>query len=460
MRSLDWFRPEPFFAINVSDFAIGRSQIIDDSADGFPKPLSQLAAGEYRCQAIFDQDLDFPNPANGPGNVFSRVCEVTLDPAQPTTISIDLDQVVQPRELRETEFIKFVELPSAMLSKFHQRSVVERAGIVLPASYHDAPNRRYPVFYEVSGFGGSLSSMTDRGQRKSSEADGKSSDVDSPEIELIRVMLTGECKWGHHVYANSQTNGPRGDALIQELIPHIDRNFRTVNHRDARFVGGHSSGGWSSLWLQIQYPETFGGVWSSSPDPVDFRDWQGTNLYADPVQSVFTDLQGLRRPLARRGTSPVLMYDEFCKMDDSLGRGGQLRSFEAVFGPLDANRLPKRCWDRTTGQIDPKVAEYWKRYDISLILQEHWPELAPWLTGRVHVVIGELDTFYLEGATKLLAERLKSLGSDASVEIVPDRDHGNLLSSEIRQRRHQQMTAIFLKQFTVQGQRREVVPAK
>ena len=51
----------------------------------------------------------------------------------------------------------------------------------------------------------------------------------------------------------------------------------------ASFVGGHSSGGWSSLWLQVAYPETFGGVWSTSPDPVDFRDWQGTNFTPIPI---------------------------------------------------------------------------------------------------------------------------------------------------------------------------------
>ena len=98
------------------------------------------------------------------------------------------------------------------------------------------------------------------------------------EAEFIRVLMTGECKWGHHVYADSETNGPRGQAVIEELIPRIDEMFRTVADPRARMVGGHSSGGWSSLWLQVRYPDAFGGVWSTSPDPVDFRDYQQSNL--------------------------------------------------------------------------------------------------------------------------------------------------------------------------------------
>src|SRR4029077_10681742 len=78
------------------------------------------------------------------------------------------------------------------------------------------------------------------------------------EAEVIRVVLSGNCKWGHHVDADSATNGPRGATLMREMIPHIDATFRTIPQASARFVSGHSSGGWSSLWLQVNYPDTFG----------------------------------------------------------------------------------------------------------------------------------------------------------------------------------------------------------
>jgi hypothetical protein len=428
----------------VKNFAPGQSRVLDAAAEGFPKTLSDLAPGTYRIQALYDQDFYYPNPAAGPGNVYSRTQTADLDPAKSGAVRIVLDQVVPDPEFADTQWVKFVQRPSRLLSEFHHREVIDRVAVVLPASYYKQPDRRYPVYYEVSGFGGSLSMMSARHLKEPVPAA-------EGDAEFIHVMLTGECKWGHHVYANSATNGPRGDALVQEMIPHIDATFRTVADSRARYVGGHSSGGWSSLWLQIAYPETFGGVWSTSPDPVDFRDFQQIDFYAKPPASVFVDELGRRRPLARRGNTPILMYDDFCKMDDVLGRGGQLRSFEAVFSPLAENGEPARLWDRSTGRVNPEIIEHWKKYDISLRLEQDWPQLKDQLAGKIHVTMGDLDTFYLEGATKLLGERLNALGSDAEIEIVPGKDHGTVLTPALRDSRQKQMTAAFLKHFNRDG---------
>ena len=410
MQSLDWFHPEPFCATEVKDLAPCQSVTLDDQADSFPVPLSQLPLGEYRVQAVLDQDFYYPEPAMGPGNVHSGVIDLDLRAKSAPLVEITLDQVIPEYDYKDQELLKFIQIKSPLLSAFHGREVIDRAAVVLPASYHANPNRRYPVYYEVSGFGDSLRGAARRVSRPSRFKSG--------EVEFIRVILTGECKWGHHVYANSETNGPRGDVLIQEMIPHIDATFRTVADSRARFVGGHSSGGWSSLWLQVHYPNSFGGVWSSSPDPVDFRDWQGTDLYAVPTLSVFVDPAGDRRPLARFDPRVVLYYDSFCKMDDVLGRGGQLRSFEAVFSARDAHGQPARCWNRSTGQIDPATVEQWKAYDIGLYLEQNWPTLKAQLAGKIHIVMGDLDTFYLNGATRKLDERLTALGSDAVIEFL------------------------------------------
>ena len=345
---------------------------------------------------------------------------------------------MKPTNYEDSKFIKFVELNSNLLGKFHGRDVVDRAMIVLPASYESAPNRRYPVYYEITGFGGTLKQLQRRWLR------GQSTPADN-QAEFIRVCLTGQCKWGHHVYANSATNGPRGDALVHEMIPEIDKRFRTIAEPTARFVGGHSSGGWSSLWLQVNYPNTFGGVWSTAPDPVDFRDWQGTDLYSS-APNVYFDSNGNKKPLARAGRKVLMHYVDFTKMDDvSCTRAGKIRSFDAVFSATNKFGEPYHCWDRSTGDVNLKVVDYWKQYDISLLLKNNWQELQPKLKSKLHVYMGSVDTFYLEGATIKLKERLEELGSDAVIEIFPGKDHGNLMSVKLRNRIMREMSEQYWK---------------
>jgi hypothetical protein len=456
MRGPDWFRPEPFFRLEVQSFAPGETRTIDSRAAGFPHPIDQLPAGRYRAQAVLDHDFYDPKPADGVGNFYSEVVEVEIadrnslagagDPADkrgqqadgPSTIfRLLLTKTVKPTEFPESKWVKEIVLPSQSLERFHKREVIERAAVVLPASYYEENERRYPAVYIIPGFGGS--------HRDGLRFAAAPPQPEIEETEFIRVYLSGRCKWGHHVYADSATNGPRGESLVREMIPHIDREFRTIAEPTARFVMGHSSGGWSSLWLQITYPEMFGGVWSSSPDPVDFRDYQRVDLNADPPLNMYRDEKGDRRPIARRGESPVLWYDGFTKMDDVIGRGGQLRSFEAVFSPLDDAGLPKRLWNRATGQVDPAVAKAWERYDISLILKRDWVRLRPLLAGKLHVTMGTLDTFYLDGATRLLARRLKELGSDSQITFAEGASHSSLLTPDYYSRVRQEMSAAYRK---------------
>lgn len=431
----NWFKPEPFFARDVSQLKPGEHAAIDTTADSYPAPLDKLPAGEYRIQAALHVDFDSPSSGVGVGNFYGEVLTAEITEGS-GTLELSLNKTVPAPSFAEKPWLKEIVLPSELLSKFHRREVVQRATIVLPESYDKDLERRYPVIYSIPGFGGShrdVLSLTGPPP------------VDENGVEFIRVFLSGRCLWGHHVYADSATNGPRGQSLVSELIPHIDRAFRTVSATTARFVTGHSSGGWSSLWLQVTYPEVFGGVWSLAPDPVDFRDYQQVDLYASPPLNMYRDPAGERRPLARRGGTPVLWYEDFTKMDDVIGRGGQLRSFEAVFSQLDERGEPQRMYDRRTGKVDPAVVKTWEPYDIRLKLERNWSQLGPKLKGKLRITMGDVDTFYLDGATKRLGETLKQLGSDAQVEIIPGADHGSFMTGEFRARLRKEMGEQYLK---------------
>ena len=73
---------------------------------------------------------------------------------------------------------------------------------------------------------------------------------------------------------------------------------------------------------------------------------------------MFHDRAGKRRPIARMGAMPALYYDRFCRMDDVIGWGGQLGSFEAVFSPLDPNGQPLNSG---IGQPEPSTRRSPKR---------------------------------------------------------------------------------------------------
>ncbi|MFM7152462.1 MAG: hypothetical protein ACKO23_21755, partial [Gemmataceae bacterium] len=86
-------------------------------------------------------------------------------------------------------------------------------------------------------------------------------------------------------------------------------------------------------------------------------------------------------------------------------------------------------------------AESWKKYDIRMRLERNWPDLERKLRGKIHVYMGDKDTFYLESSTVLLRDSLRALNSDAKVELFPDKDHGSLMDDVMRKRIAEEMAA-------------------
>ena len=420
-----WFHPQPFFSASVQDWKPGESVRLDSTSNGFPGPLDSLKPTDYMAQAIVRLNPDTHDIGSGEGNAYGPVVQVRLEPGTGSPITLDVDTLIPPRKFRETKRIKLAELESPLLSAFYKRPIKHRAAVILPAVDFA---RKLPALYIIPGFGGDHHMAA--------------AFLDVPGLrfgqDMVRILLDPECGTGHHVFADSATNGPRGKALVEEFIPYLEKTFSLVAEPRARLLSGHSSGGWSSLWLQVAHPDVFGGTWSTSPDPVDFRDFQQINIYA-PGENMFRDRQGQRRPIARTGSRPVIFYDDFSRMEDVMGPGGQLGSFEAVFSPLGPNGQPRKLWNRSSGAIDPDVARAWEAHDIRLVLERNWETLGAKLHGKLHVIVGGMDTFYLEGAVGLLKDALRRLKSDAEVEIIPDRDHSTVLDAALAARIDREM---------------------
>ena len=432
---LSWFNPEILIGRDVTNWMPGESLVIDSHAPAevttCPKPLDQLNLGGWKGQAVVRFSSWERKVGDGAGNGFSPTVVV---PSEAGTIDLPITQLIPERKFPENDWCKQLRVRSKLLSDFHKQDVFLQAAVLLPASYQKQPDRKFPVLFTIPGFGGTHFDGARRGPVNEKNAGG---------VEFMRVLLDPSCPRGHHVFADSANNGPFGSALVQELIPELDKQFRTDARPQARFLTGHSSGGWSSLWLMVSHPDDFAGTWSTSPDPVDFRDFQRINLYA-AGENMYSDRAGERRPIARRGQQVALWYRDFDVMEEALGIGGQLHSFEAVFSPRGSDGKPVRVWDRNSGTVNTEATKAWEVYDIRLVLERNWPTLGPKLRGKLHVHMGDLDTFYLEGATRLLGESLKKLDSDAVVEMHAGHDHGSLLSPQLMGRLQAEMVAKYL----------------
>jgi len=91
---------------------------------------------------------------------------------------------------------------------------------------------------------------------------------------------------------------------------------------------------------------------------------------------------------------------------DKSRSGGQWDIWEATYSPVGPDGYPRRLWNKETGVIDRAVAERWKKYDMAEILRKNWTVLGPKLTNKIHVYVGDMDSYYLNDAVERLNEFL------------------------------------------------------
>ena len=406
-----WTQPVKLFATDAMAVSPGEVVRFGRGVESWPVALEDLEPGFYRVQAVVRRSENVPSPGSAPGDRYSdpKTIEVGA-PDQGGAIVLTVNREIPEIEKQDGKRLKRVSVRSEMLSAFWGWDFDVNATVVLPAGYEDDPDRSWPVVYYVPGFGGT----GDQVSRYMQIIEG------DPGAILIGLDPTN--KYGHSVFADSENCGPWGAALVKEVIPGIEAMFRCDTSGEHRYVTGISSGGWSSLWLQVTYPETFAGCWSHVPDPVDFADFQSIDLY-DAGSNMYRDAEGERRPLMRSRGQVILYYEDFVGREDILAPGGQIGSFEAVFGPRGDDGEPVKLFDRETGEIDSEIARSWEPYDIHKVLRENWDELAPRLDGKLRVYGGGTDNFYLEGSVARLAETMQALGADADVRVIDGMPH-------------------------------------
>lgn len=140
--------------------------------------------------------------------------------------------------------------------------------VALPADYSTSPAGRYPVLYFLHGLFENERSWSERGGEQILEDLLAQGQLGS----FIVVLPDG----GRTFYVNSLDGRNRyEDFFIHELVPRIDRTYRTIAQPAARGISGTSMGGYGALHIAMRHPDLFGSASAHSaallpkfPDPV------------------------------------------------------------------------------------------------------------------------------------------------------------------------------------------------
>jgi len=454
------------FGLDVDGLAPGAAAVVDSSTFGYPtRSLANIPAGDYYVQGLINIYETFhlatgqtvklpPDKGEGqhwqtkPGNLYSRPVKMHIDPKSNQAVRISLTQKIPPIEqelaevdsmldwgrglgqpVSENKWVKRVRIQSDLLTKFWGRPTYLGAILLLPDGFDEHPDAHFPLIVEQDHFHRDLflpnSFRTEpppaglKGNRLQTARYGYKfyQDWTSGRMPRVIVMtIQHPTPYFDDSYAaNSESQGPYGDAINKELIPYVEKKFRAIGEGWARTVYGGSTGGWEALASQVFYPDLYNGAWVSCPDVVDFRAYVTTNLYEDKnAYFIEGNFGRVPRPEKREADGLVLATMEQANHYELVmgthGRSGeQFDIWQATFSPMGADGYPKPIFNKLTGEIDHDVAKYWKEhYDLSAIMQRDWKTLGPKLAGKLHFFVGESDTWYLDRAVHLLHEYLET----------------------------------------------------
>jgi hypothetical protein len=446
------------FGVDVENWQPGTSQLVDVQAFGYPvERLKDMPAGDYYVQVLLHkyetfhlktgQTVKLPMDRGegqhwniAPGNIYSQPAKIHIDPTANNEIALTIDKIIPPiTQPADTKYIKHIRIQSKLLTEFWGRPMYIGANILLPGGFNEHPKVKYPlaIFHGhfPEDFDGFRTEVPDASLKPDTSArfhiTGYNRIVQQEAYDFYKQwtgpkfprVLAVEIQHANPYYddsyaVNSANLGPYGDAITYELIPEIEKRFRGIGKGWARFVYGGSTGGWEALAVQVLYPDEYNGSYAACPDPVDFHHYTTMNIYEDKNAYFPTsDFKKTSRPGMRDYLGHVsATLQEINHRELALGTrsrsGDQFDIWEAVFSPMDKDGYPKRIYDKYTGAIDTAVAAYWRdNFDLTHIIRRDWPKIGNKLKGKIHIYVGDMDSYYLNNAVYTAEDMLKKLSN-------------------------------------------------
>jgi len=442
---------------------------VDAKTLGYPlHSLADIPAGDYFVQGVFNVYEQYhlangkspwlpPDQGEGqhwnrkPGNPYSKPIKIHFDPKAKEPIKLTLDQVIEPIKGTPQEpemiaanpatskWLKYMRFKSEKLSKFWGRDTYLGAWVLLPDGFDTHPDAKYPLVMWQGHYSAGMQPAfvpTPGGNGRRGDSGYRFfQDWTTGRLPHVIMLYVQNANpyYDDSYDVDSENVGPYGSAINDELIPAVEKQYRGIGAGWARATAGGSTGGWEAIATQVFYPDNYNGAWGACPDPVDFHAYQNIDLYNDTNAFVRkADFGSVPIPADRKPDGSILATtgDEFA-FEYVLGTHGrsteQWMIWQAVFSPQGADGYPAEVLDSLTGEIHKDVVKYWQdHWDIAAVLKRDWPTLGPKLEGKLHIPVGDGDTYFLNNAVHILDKQLQSTRnphSDAEFQYGPGMPH-------------------------------------
>jgi len=283
---------------------------------------------------------------------------------------------------------------------------VRRTPVYLPPSY---PNGRFPVIFMLTGFTGFGELLIQRAAWSESLPERLDRLIGTKKMgEAIVVMPDCFTRLGGSQYLNSSATGRYEDHVVRELVPEIDRRYRTTRRRA---VVGKSSGGYGAMVLGMRHPDVFHALACHSGDMYFEYCYQADFPKA---VDILRKHGGVRRFLKAWEEMPK-------RLSGNLHAAVNTIAMAACYSPRGKSfDLP---FDEATGEIRPSVWRRWKSLDPIEMLDRHAKDLKK-LNG-VFVDCGTRDQFALHHGARIFAAKARRLGVRVLHEEFDD-DHSSI----------------------------------
>ncbi len=273
--------------------------------------------------------------------------------------------------------------------------------VYLPPGY-DESTERYPSIYLLQGLSSQVDMWRNRSAFRPNAIElidalfaGDDTEVGAPPPCVV-VMADCWTSLGGSQFVDSPGTGRYHSYLCDEIVPWVDREFRTLPEAAHRGIAGKSSGGYGAMITPMLRPDLFGGLATHAGDAL--------------FEACFLpEFRAAARDLRQYDGSFEAFWSDFHSRI-ALTKGSDMNLVNvgcmAACWSTDPDGTVHYPFDVRTGQLDDEVWARWLAWDPVRMVEGHVEALAG--LRAIYVDAGNRDQYYLDLGAHAFVDALRA----------------------------------------------------